>query len=137
MAQDQSRKEAASMQYALQLYQERYESVTTTMTRLMDEVASLRDVEASLGRLPGSGGKPSMINAGMGFMVDARIGEAKSVTVAIGGGIMAEKGVDEAKAIASDRIRIREEALKKLAGERKELERAIYDLTYRIQEALA
>lgn len=137
MAQDAAQRELAGMQYALQLYQERYESATSSITRLMEEVASLRDVEAALSRLPGSGGRPLMVNAGMGFMLDANVGDAKGVTVAIGGGVMAEKSFEEAKAIAAERIKAREEALRKLVAERKELERTMYELSYRIQQSLA
>ncbi len=137
LAEDPRQKEMAGMQYALQLYQERYESMTTGITRLMEEVSSLRDVETALSKLPDSGGKRAMINAGMGFMLDAKVAEARTVTVAIGGGILAEKSVEDAKAIAAGRISAREEALKKLMSERKEIERAMYDLSARMQEMLA
>ncbi len=137
MADTPKESELAGMQYALQLYQEKYESINTSMTRLMDEISSLRGVDSALSRLPGSAGKGAMINTGMGFMVGARVDEVSKAVVAIGGGILAEKSISEAKVIAADRIKARDEALKRLMNERKELERMIYELSYRIQESTA
>ncbi len=129
--------EAAGMQYALQLYQERYGNVNSAMARLMNEITSLRESDAAVSSLHGKAGRPAMINAGMGFMVDASLGRPDRVAVAIGGRIIAEKSIDEAKAIIAERVSAREAALGRLRSERKELESAIYSLTRRLQGAVA
>jgi prefoldin alpha subunit len=128
--------ELASMQYALQAYQDRYNAVLRDTARLVQEMRALQDVETALNRADELSGKEALVDSGMGFFVGAETRKLDKVAVAIGAGIIAEKSVEEAKQIARERIAKRDGELKKLFGERKELESAVYELSYKIQETV-
>ena len=126
----------AGMQYAIQAYQERYSAVSSEVNRLMQEMGAMHEVEAAL-QSKGIADKETLIHCGMGFYVAGRTGRADRIAVNIGGGLIAEKSVEEARQIASSRLEGMGSALKRLLAERKELEGAIYDLSYKLQNSVA
>lgn len=123
----------ADLQYAMQAYQERYASVSNGINRLIGEIGALREVEEALERHASIKEKGTLVDAGMGFYLEGRAGSSDRIAVSIGAGIIAEKTVEEARDIARQRSDARNSALKRLLEERKELEKAIYELSYRIQ----
>lgn len=126
----------AGMQYAMQVYQERYGAVSNEVNRLMQEMGAMHEVQAAL-ESKGVVDKDTLIHYGMGFYVSGRTGKADRIAVNIGAGLIAEKSVEEARQIASSRLERMSGALKKLLAERKELEGTIYDLSYKLQNSVA
>lgn len=124
---------AASMQYAMQVYQERHGAVTSEINRLVQEIGALQEVEAAIGRSKDLADRAALIPCGMGFYVHGRTGSAGTVAVNIGAGLVAEKSPEEAKQIADGRIERMNGMVKRLLAERKELEAAIYELSYKLQ----
>lgn len=128
--------DAASMQYAMQAYQERYTTLSNEVNRLVQEIAALGEVRRALADSGKVSERETLVSCGMGFFVPGKTGRMDRVAVDVGAGVIVEKSVAEAAEMADRRIEARNSALKRMLSERKELEGAIYDLSYKLQSSM-
>ena len=124
---------ADALRYLYQLYQGQYSALVNEMNRSLEYIRELNDAQKTLESMGSVAGRGSLVHAGASVYIEARIGDGGKVLVGIGGGFMAEKSLEEAKGFISGRIGRTTSVFNGLAKSRKDLGRAIMEISYRIE----
>ncbi len=102
----------------------------------LQEVQMLGAVQNTLENNDLMKGKETLMHIGASVYMKTMAKDSASVIVSIGGGYLMEKGIDDAKGYVSKRMAKRTEELNSMAKNRKELQNALIDISYKMETAV-
>ncbi len=120
--------------YLQQIYQNQYMMLAEQITGHTDRLREFEATRLSLENIDSLKERGALIPMGSNTFVNGRIADEDTVLVGIGAGYFAEKNIDKAKGYISSMITKEEESIKKLATNKKELEKALIEISYKIEE---
>ncbi len=123
----------AVLRYLQQLYQNQYNAVVSEMNRDVEYIRELNNAQLTLEKSSSISKKNSVIHLGAGIYISANINKIENVMLEIGAGYILEKSVDEAKQFIASRIEKLTSIFNNLVKNRKELEKAIIEVSYRLE----
>lgn len=121
------------LRYMQQLYQSQYGMVTEAMNAKLRELQELNRTRRTLDESDKVQGNDALLQLGAGFYLKSRVEESGNVIVGIGGGYLIEKDIPSAKMYATKLIKEKTGEVDALVKNRRELESAIMDISYRIE----
>ncbi len=121
--------------YVRQVYQSQYALVNNSVQIVMREIQELDAAQLTLESVDLLKGKETLLGTGAGVYVRTVPGDVSSVLVAVGGGYVVERGVDDAKAFVSGQKAVKSDVLNRLAKNRREIEAALIDIEYKMDSS--
>jgi len=121
------------LQYIQQVYQNQYTVVSNSINIVLQELQQLNSAQNTIDNMNLVEGKEVIANIGSEFYLFSKIHDPKTVLVGIGAGYLIEKDVPAAKTYVANLIKTRTDNLSTLTKNRKDLENALVDLSYRIE----
>ena len=122
-----------ALRYLYQLYQSQYSAVVNEMNRNLEYIRELNDAQRTLEGLGSVKKKGALLSLGAGVYMDAAVGDADRVLVGVGAGYMVERSPVEARNLVSGRVEKATLSFNNLVRSRKELEKAIAEVTNRME----
>lgn len=123
---------ADELRYIQQIYQNQYSVATNSINMLLQELQELNSTQKTLENVDMIEGKEALTSIGSDIFFFSKVQTVKSVTMAIGGGYLVEKEIDQAKERIATVIKARQDRLNTLMKNRKELESALIEISYRL-----
>lgn len=123
---------ADELRYVQQIYQNQYAVATNSINVLLQELQELNSTQKTLENVDIIEGKEALTSIGSDTFFFSKVPSARSVTMAIGGGYLVEKEIDPAKQRIATVIKTRTERLNAVMKNRKELESALIEISYRL-----
>jgi prefoldin alpha subunit len=123
---------ADELRYVQQIYQNQYAVAANSTNMILQELQELNSAQKTLENVDMVEGKEVLTSIGADTFFFGKVQSAKSVIMAVGGGYLVEKEIDSAKARIAAVIQARTERLNKLMKNRKELESALIEISYRL-----
>ncbi len=120
--------------YLQQVYQNQYMALTQELSGSADRLRELDAAQKTLENMDSVKEKDTLVSIGYGTYVNSRITNGDTVLVSVGAGYMVEKKVDEAKAYISSALDQETTSINKLNKAKKELESALIEIAYKIDE---
>lgn len=124
------------LQYMLQAYQERYDALTEQIKRGIQAIEGTGAAQEALADPSKLKKKNALVNAGGGLYIPMLSEGSGTVAIAIGAGIVVEKDSESALRLLKTRLDKQTSALDRLMQERRQIEEIVYDLSYKIGEAV-
>jgi prefoldin alpha subunit len=122
-----------TLSYLSQLYQNQYAAITNEMNRNLEYIRELNEAQKSLENSNEISKKNALFHLGAGAYIDVKTDKVDRVLIGISGKYVIEKNIDDAKKYIAARIEKMNTIFNKLAKDRKELERALMEISYRAQ----
>ncbi|MGD0510252.1 MAG: prefoldin subunit alpha [Candidatus Micrarchaeaceae archaeon] len=123
------------LRYMQQVYQNQYSILTNSLNIVLRELQELNTAQKTLENIDLVEGKDTLTGIGGDFYLVGRIHNTKSALVGIGAGYVVEKETDSAKTHVADLIKKHTDELNKLTKNRRELENALMEISYRIENS--
>lgn len=139
MAENEERENAEGIEelrYMQEIYQNQYAVLNNTMNMRLQEVQMLSAVQNTLENSEMMKGKETLMHVGASVYMKTEVKNAGAVIVSIGGGYLVEKNIEEAKGYISRVMTKRTELLNGLAKNRKDLQNALIDISYKMEKAI-
>jgi prefoldin alpha subunit len=132
---NESEKELEELRYMQQIYQNQYAILNNSMTMHVQEMQALSAAQKALENNDLMEGSEALTHTGAGIYMKAKIKDAGHVIVGIGGNYFVEKGIDDAKGYVSKLIEKKTEIINRLTKSRRDLQGAIIDASYKIENS--
>lgn len=124
------------LRYIQQVYQNQYAMVGNSINMALQELQELNAAQKTLENMDLVEGKDILTNIGAQFFALGRVQNPKSVIVGVGADYFVEKDIDLAKTHAASYIQERTDRLNKLTKNRKELEGALIEISYKMESLM-
>ena len=121
--------------YMQQVYQNQYNLVGNNINLLLQEVQRLNSAQKTIENLNLVKGKDVITNIGADFYLFGKVPNPDTVLVGVGAGYLVEKDPESAKEYVASLIKRRTEDLNLLTKNRKELENALVEISYRMENS--
>jgi prefoldin alpha subunit len=123
------------LRYIQQVYQNQYAMLGNSINIIIQELGQLNSAQKTLENMDLTEGKEVITNVGSDFYLFGKIPNSKTILVGVGAGYLVEKDIDSAKTYATEIIKKRTENLNALSKSRKEVESALIEISYRIDNS--
>ncbi len=139
MAKDEDRKikigsqGAEELRYMQQVYQNQYSIIGNSINAVLRELQELNSAQKTLENMNLVQGKETLTGIGGDFYLTGKIHDPNKVLVGVGAGYVIEKDADSAKTHVAGLIKNHTESLNRLTKNRKELEDALIEISYRLE----
>ncbi|MGA2799873.1 MAG: prefoldin subunit alpha [Candidatus Micrarchaeaceae archaeon] len=120
------------LRYVQQVYQNQYAVATNSINMILQELQELNSAQKTLENVNLVEGKEALTSIGADTFFFSRVQSTKSVVMAVGGGYLVEKAIDSAKERTAKLIQVRTDRLNRIVKNRKELEAALIEISYRL-----
>ncbi len=120
------------LRYIQQVYQQQYSVATNSINMLLQELQELNAEQNTLEHVDLLDGKEMLTSIGPDSFLFAKAQSTKTALMSIGAGYLIEKDIDSAKTRISMLIQRRTDNLNKMMKNRKELESALIEISYRL-----
>lgn len=138
MAKDDAPKQELNMQsieelrYLQQVYQNQYTVLSNSINMLLGGIRELNSAQKTLENLDLVKNKDTLTGIGGDFYLKGKVESTEKVLVGVGAGYVIEKDTDSAKTLVADLIKKNTDNLNRISKNRKELEGALIDISYRL-----
>lgn len=126
---------AEELRYMQQVYQNQYSVLSNSINMILRELQELNSAQRTLENIDLVEGKETLTGIGGDFYLVGSIKDPKSVLVGIGAGYVVEKETDPAKTFVANLIKKHTESLNRLTKNRRELENALIEISYRLENS--
>jgi prefoldin alpha subunit len=123
------------LRYIQQIYQNQYSVVGKELEGKNISIRELDAAQRSLESIDSIKDKEALMPVGYDVYLHARIAESSKPLVGVGAGYLVEKEVDEAKQYIAKEIEKKTKEINNLMRAKKEIEAALIEISYRIDEA--
>ncbi len=123
------------LRYIQQVYQNQYSMTGTSINIVLQELQELNSVQKTLENMELTEDKDVLTSIGAEFFVFGKVPDHKKILVSVGANYVVEKDLDGAKAHASALVQKRTDNLTRLTKNRKEIEAALIEVSYRIENS--
>lgn len=120
------------LRYVQQVYQNQYAVMGNSINMALQELQDLNSVQKTLENANIIEGKEILTGLGADSFMVSSVKSAKTAMMSVGGGYLVEMDNDSAKQRIAKIIQKRNEGLNKLMKNRKELEAALIEISYRL-----
>lgn len=117
----------------MQVYQNQYGMLNNSVNMVLGDLGELNNAQKTMESSDKVNGKLSFADLGAGFYMKSRIEEDNSVVVGVGGTYFIEKDIESAKQYVAKQISKKTEELNKMLKNKKDIEAALTELSYRIE----
>lgn len=124
---------ADELRYIQQVYQNQYALIGNNINLLVQEVGQLNSAQKTIENLNLIKEKDVITNIGSDFYLFGKVPRTDTVLVGVGAGYLIEKDPESAKEYVTSLIKKRTESLNVLTKNRKELENALVEISYRLE----
>ena len=121
------------LRYIQQVYQNQYAMAGNSINILLQELQQLNSTQKTFENVDLLPNKDVVMNIGSDFYLFGRVPNPKTALVGVGAGYIIEKDIDSAKTYVADLIKKRTEDLNRLTKSRKEIEGALIEVSYRLE----
>ena len=121
------------LRYIQQVYQNQYTMIGNSINMLFRELQELNSAQKTLENIDIVEGKDTLTGIGADFYLAGRIQNPKTAIVGVGAGYLVEKEIDASKTHVAALIQKHTENLNKLTKSRKEVEAALIEISYRLE----
>ncbi|MGI0133434.1 MAG: prefoldin subunit alpha [Candidatus Micrarchaeaceae archaeon] len=125
--------ELDQLRYMMQVYQNQYGMMSNSINMALNDLRELNNAQKTIESNDSVKGKLSFTDLGAGFYMKSRIDEEDSVIVGVGGNYFVEKDNTEAKQYVARQVGRKTDELNKMIKNKKELEGAMMELSYKIE----
>jgi prefoldin alpha subunit len=132
---DEKVNELEEMRYMQQVYQNQYAMLNNSVSMQVQEVQMLGAVQRTLESSDMLKGKETLMHVGGSVYMKTSVKDSGHAIVSVGAGYLVEKNIDEAKGYVSAMVAKKTELVNNLAKNRKELQAALIELSYKIESA--
>ncbi len=125
--------ELYTLRYLQQLYRAQYSNISNEMNQLLGHIGEL---EAALKTADNYGivnGRDTLMHIGANVYVKATASKSDTILVGVGGGWMVEKNIADSKLYISRRIGKMTDIFNRLSKDKKDLERALIEVSQRLE----
>ena len=122
------------LQYVHQLYQSQYQLLNQEMNAKLDALRQISEAQRALENANEFKDKNTLIHVGAAVYMHGKMTAPEKILVAVGSGYLIEKDIDQAKAHIAKLLDKESKALDKMAKSKRELEAAIIEISYRMEE---
>lgn len=126
----------SELEYALQVYQEHYNEVSEQVNRALENIDLINNAKEVLENNKMLDGSNALLNIGGGLYVNCKITDSEKFITGIGAGLLVENDAEGADAVLKRQLERSTDILNKLVKDRKQIEQIIYDISYKIEEAV-
>jgi prefoldin alpha subunit len=123
------------LRYLQQVYQNQYAVAGNSINMTLQALQELNSAQKTLENLDLTNGREIVTSLGAEVYAFGKISNPKSVLVAVGAGYLVEKDIDSAKGYAAALIQKHTENLNKITKSRKEIESALIEISYRLENS--
>ncbi|MDE1870764.1 MAG: prefoldin subunit alpha [Candidatus Micrarchaeota archaeon] len=123
------------LRYIQQVYQNQYAMINNSINMVLRELQELNSAQKTLENIGLVKGKDTLTGIGGDFYLVGKVEDQSKVLVGIGEGYVIEKDTDSAKTHAAELIKKRTEDLNRLTKNKKEVESALLEVSYRIENS--
>ncbi len=134
---DQGLKRAGTMEelsYIRNMYQNQYSMVQQSINSRLEFLRQMDEAHTALEHLDQMNKKNTLMHVGSAVYIKSTVADAKSAVVGVGAGYLVEKEVAAAKAHISKMLEKETEEINKLGKTKAELEKAMVEISYKIEE---
>lgn len=117
----------------MQVYQNQYGLLNNSVNMVLEDLRELNNAQKTMENGENVRGKLSFADLGAGFYMKSRIEEENSVIAGVGGTYFIEKDLESAKQYVAKQIAKKTEELNRMLKNKKEIEAALTELSYRIE----
>ncbi|MCW6160483.1 MAG: prefoldin subunit alpha [Candidatus Micrarchaeales archaeon] len=132
-AQSSSGEQLDELRYMHQIYQNQYASIASEISTRLDALKNFQNTQQTLENIDAVVNKNLLLGLGGGAYASGTITNQNSVVVNVGGGFLVEKDIDSAKGYVAKAIDNTTNAINQLTKDRRELERVLLEIAYRIE----
>ena len=122
------------LRYFQQLYQNQYMEVAREISDAISLLQTIETVQHTLENTEEIGDKNAMIPVGPSTYFSGKITDAKTVVMGVGAGYLIEKDINSAKAYMSKMMEKETQHIGRLNKSKKELEGALMEISYKVEE---
>ncbi len=122
------------LQYVHQLYQSQYQLLNQEMNNKLEGLRQIAEAQKALENANEFKDKNTLIHVGAAVYMHGKLENLEKILVAVGSGYLIEKDIDAAKLHISKLLDKESKALDKMAKSKRELESAMIEISYRIEE---
>jgi len=128
------RQSLEELKYIQQIYQNQYSALGNSANMVLQELQELNAAQKTLENMDIVGKREVLTSIGAQYFMSSRVEDTSKVLVGIGADYFIEKEIDPAKQHIAAYIQKRTEAFNSLNKNRKELEKALIEISYKIEE---
>jgi prefoldin alpha subunit len=121
------------LRYIQQVYQNQYTMMGNNINLLIQEVQQLNSAQKTIENLALVKGKEVITNIGSDFYLFGKVQNPDAILVGVGAGYLVEKDPQGAGEYVSDLLKKRSESLNAMTKSRKEIESALMEISYRLE----
>lgn len=121
------------LRYIQQVYQNQYTIAGNSINIVLQELQELNSAQKTLENTDIIKGKDTLNSIGAQFYMFGKVQDPNKVIVAVGANYLVEKDTDSAKEYVASLIQKRTESLNAITKSRKEIEKALIEISYKIE----
>ncbi|MCL5430126.1 MAG: prefoldin subunit alpha [Candidatus Marsarchaeota archaeon] len=129
-----SAKSIDELRYLQQLYQNQYMSIAQEVSNRLDVLKDFGNSQVALEHMDTMGGKQTLMHIGGGAYLSSKINESGKIIMNVGAGYLVEKNVPDAKAYIAKILDKETQYINRLNKNKKEIENALIEISYRVEE---
>lgn len=122
------------LRYMHQLYQNQYMTIANEISTRLDALKSFQNTQQTLENIETIVNKNMLLGLGGGAYASGTITNQNSVVVSVGGGFLVEKDMQSAKGYVAKAVDSTTNTVNQLTKNRREMERALLEIAYRMEE---
>jgi prefoldin alpha subunit len=128
----EQRQSIEELRYLQQIYQNQYAMIGNSINMVLREMQELSSAQKTLENMDLVEGKEILNGIGGDFYISGKVQDPKKVLVGVGAGYLIEKDIDSAKTYVADLIKKNNDSVNGLTKNKKEVENALVEISYRI-----
>ena len=122
------------LRYMHQIYQNQYMSIANEISTRLEALKNFQNTQQTLENIDAIVNKNLLLGLGGGAYASGTMTNPKSVVVSVGGGFLVEKEISHAKGYVAKAVDNTTNTINQLTKNRREIERALLEIAYRIEE---
>ena len=122
------------LRYMHQIYQNQYASIASEISTRLEALKNFQNTQQTLENIDTIVNKGMLLGLGGGAYASGTITNPKSIVVNVGAGFLVEKDIAGAKGYVAKAVDNTTNAISQLTKNRRELERVLMEIAYRIEE---
>jgi prefoldin alpha subunit len=129
------RQSIEELRYMQQVYQNQYTMLGNSINMILRELQELNGAQKTLENIDLVKGKEILSGIGGDFYLIGKVQNPNSVLVGVGAGYVMEKDTDSAKTRVAELIKKHTDDLNRLTKNSKEIENALIEISYRMENS--
>jgi prefoldin alpha subunit len=118
------------------MYQERYNEISESINRTLESIDLINNGRELLKENKMLKNGNALLNVGGGLYVSSKITDEEKFITEIGAGLLIENSAQDSDEILKRRLEKNTAVLDRLMKDKKQAEGIIYDITYKLEEAV-